>query len=224
MTEPATFEDGSRGSAMTTLSQLLEGNRKWAARVVQERPGFFEALVAQQAPGYLWIGCSDSRVPANEILGLLPGEVFVHRNLANMVHQTDLNCLSVLQYAVEFLRVRHIIVCGHYCCGGVKAAMESHPHGLVDNWLRGIHGVYRKYRPVLDALPDSETCLRALCEYNVREQVLNTGRTTVLQNAWCEGRPIAIHGWIYELADGILKDLECSLHSQGDLDALETAV
>ena len=204
---------------MTTLSQLLESNRKWAAHVAQERPGFFGALVAQQAPEYLWIGCSDSRVPASEILGILPGEVFVHRNLANMVHQTDISCLSVLQYGIEFLRVRHIIVCGHYGCGGVQAALEAHPHGLVDNWLRGIHGVYRKHRRVLDALPDHDTRLRALCEYNVREQVLNAGRTTVLQNAWRDGRPISIHGWIYELADGILKDLGVSLHTQDDLDA-----
>ncbi len=149
----------------------------------------------------------------------MPGEVFVHRNVANLVHQTDVNCLSVLEYGIEFLRVRHIIVCGHYGCGGIEAALETHPHALVDNWLRGIHNVYRKHRRVLDGLPDREARLRALCEFNVREQVLNAARTTVLQTAWRDGRPIAVHGWIYKLSDGLLKDLNISLYSQDDLDA-----
>ena len=190
---------------MLKLPELFENNRAWAARMVAQDPRFFLTLTAQQTPRYLWIGCSDSRVPANEIVGLRPGELFVHRNVANLVVQTDLNCLSVLQYAVEVLRVEHVIVCGHYGCGGVRAALDDARLGLIDNWLRGVREMGEKHRAILDAAQDRIDCL---CELNVIEQVRNVATTTVVQDAWTRGQPVVIHGWIYALRDGRLRDLE----------------
>ena len=192
---------------MNELNGLFENNRQWAKQIEQEQPGFFEELSKQQTPEYLWIGCSDSRVPANEIVALPPGEVFVHRNIANVVVHTDLNCLSVIQYAVEVLKVKHIIVCGHYGCGGIKAAMESHNHGLIDNWLRHIRDVYRYHRERLDAIEDPEKRKDRLCELNVIEQVANVCNFTAVENAWETGQKLTVHGWIYRLDDGLLKNL-----------------
>ena len=192
---------------MNKLPELFDSNRRWAAGMESRQPGFFSGLSAQQAPRYLWIGCSDSRVPANEIVGLLPGELFVHRNVANVVVHTDLNCLSVIQYAVEVLKVRHIIVCGHYDCGGITAAMENCGHGLIDNWLRHIKDVYRFHQKQIDALVDENDKLDLLCELNVMEQVANVCHTTIVQQAWASGQELAVHGWIYRVSDGILKDL-----------------
>lgn len=177
-------------------------------------PTFFPKLAKQQSPEFLWIGCSDSRVPANEIVGLLPGELFVHRNVANLVIHTDMNCLSVLQYAVEILKVKHIIVCGHYGCGGVKAALESHPHGLIDNWLRHIRDVYRRKAQDLMRIVDEQQRVDRLCELNVVEQVTNVGNTTIVQEAWQRGQLLTIHGWIYGIANGLLKDLGVCLSSK----------
>ncbi len=192
---------------MRVLKDLFAKNRAWAENIRNSRPDFFSRLAAQQSPQYFWIGCSDSRVPANQIVDLLPGEIFVHRNIANVVVHTDLNCLSVLQYAVEVLRVKHIIVCGHYGCGGVAAAMENREHGLIDNWLRHIKDVYRLHRAEIDLLPKDQRADR-LCELNVVEQVANVCHTTIVQNAWNKGRELAVHGWIYRVDNGILKDLE----------------
>ena len=193
---------------MKTLKPLFDNNREWADKIAKEQPGFFEQLSKQQNPEYLWIGCSDSRVPANEIVNLPPGEVFVHRNIANVVVHTDLNCLSVIQYAVEVLKVKHIIVCGHYGCGGVKAAMDGQSHGLIDNWLRHIRDVYRFNREQLDAIEDPEVRKDRLCELNVIEQVANVCNTTMVRHAWEAGQELHIHGWIYRLEDGLLKDLD----------------
>ena len=192
---------------MRSLRPLFDRNRVWADEVKARDPGFFETLVAQQSPDYLWIGCADSRVPANEIVGLLPGELFVHRNVANVVVHTDLNCLSVLQYAVDVLDVDHVIVCGHYGCGGVQAALRNSRLGLIDNWLRHVQDVMKKHRERLDELPDEASRLHRLCELNVIEQVLNVGQTTIVQSAWDRGKPLEVHGWIYDLHDGLLKDL-----------------
>ena len=186
------------------LKNLFENNRAWAARTVADDPDFFRRLAAQQSPRYLWIGCADSRVPANEIVGLRPGELFVHRNVANLVIQTDLNCLSVLQYAVDVLRVQHVIVCGHYGCGGVRAAVQSQRLGLIDNWLRSVRDTDEKHRAILDVATDRVDCL---CELNVIEQARNVGNTTVVQDAWTRGHLVAIHGWIYALHDGLLRDV-----------------
>ncbi|MDX2170813.1 MAG: carbonate dehydratase [Deltaproteobacteria bacterium] len=186
---------------------LFENNRRWAARMTAANPGFFATLAAQQAPAYLWIGCSDSRVPANEIVGLLPGELFVHRNVANVVIHTDLNCLSVLQYAVEVLRVRHIMVTGHYGCGGVAAAMRNDQLGLIDNWLRNIKDVYQQHRDALEAIGDEAARLSRLCELNVAQQVANVSHTTIVQDAWRRGQPLSVHGFIYDIHDGLLRDL-----------------
>ncbi len=175
--------------------------------MTEREPDFFERLVRQQAPRYLWIGCSDSRVPANEIVGLLPGELFVHRNIANLVVHTDLNCLSVLQYAVDVLSVEHIIVCGHYGCGGIAAAHRAAPLGLVDNWLRHIQDIHESHRLELDALGDETGALDRLCELNVLAQARNVCRTTVVQDAWESGQGLTVHAWIYRLSDGLLKDL-----------------
>ncbi len=182
-------------------------------------PEFFERLSRQQAPEYLWIGCADSRVPANEIVGLLPGEMFVHRNVANVVVHTDLNCLSVLQFAVDVLRVRHVIVCGHYGCGGIHAALDREKHGLIDNWLRHVQDIQEKYGSELEALESARRADR-LCELNVMEQVRNVARTTVVQDAWARAQPLAIHGWIYDIKDGLLRDLGLTLASSADFDAL----
>ncbi len=192
---------------METLANLFEANKKWAQEITKKQPNFFKELSKQQTPKYLWIGCSDSRVPANEIVNLPPGGIFVHRNIANLVVHTDLNCLSVIQYAVEVLNVQHIIVCGHYGCGGIKAAMENKPHGLIDNWLRHIKDIYRIHKTELDALEDEEERFRLLCEKNVIEQVTNVCETTIVQKAWKAGKKLSVHGWMYGIEDGILKDM-----------------
>lgn len=192
---------------MKLLSHLFENNRRWAAEVKQAMPDFFQKLSEQQAPEYLWIGCSDSRVPANEIVGLLPGEIFVHRNVANMIVHTDMNCLSVLQYAVDVLKVRHIMVVGHYGCGGVRAAMSNQPYGLIDNWLRNIKDIYRQHKCQLEAIADEDRRCNLLCELNVVEQVNNVCHTTIVQDAWARGQELAVHGWIYSIRNGGLKDL-----------------
>lgn len=194
------------------LHRLLDGNARWAERVRTSHPEFFEKLAVQQAPEYLWIGCSDSRVPANEIVDLLPGEVFVHRNVANIVVHTDFNCLSVLQYAIEVLKVKHIMVVGHYGCGGVRAALQPQNLGLIDNWLRNIRDVAVKHQRELQQL-DENARMDRLCELNVIEQVHNVCHTTIVQNAWARGQPLAIHGWIYRISDGILHDLGVNVES-----------
>ena len=196
---------------MSKLDVLFEKNRNWALSVKASDPLFFEKLSAQQSPDYLWIGCSDSRVPANQIVGLMPGEVFVHRNVANMVVHTDLNCLTVLQYAVDVLKVKHVMVVGHYGCGGVAAAYENADNGLIDNWLRNIKDVQHHHQLQLDAIEDKTQRLELLCELNVVSQVSNVCHTTIVQNAWRRGQPLAIHGWVYSLADGLLKDLDCTV-------------
>jgi carbonic anhydrase len=206
---------------MKTLSLLFENNRKWASQISQTNPSFFSGLAQQQNPEFLWIGCSDSRVPANEIIGLLPGELFVHRNVANLVIHTDMNCLSVLQYAVEILKVKHVIVCGHYGCGGVKAALETHPHGLIDNWLRHIRDIHQRRGNDLLQFSTAEERLNRLCELNVIEQVKNAGNTTIIQEAWQRGQLVTIHGWIYAISDGLLKDLDTTISSTAELASLE---
>jgi carbonic anhydrase len=205
------------------LHSLFENNRRWAARIAAENPAFFGELLEQQTPEYLWIGCSDSRVPANEIVGLLPGELFVHRNVANVVVHTDLNCLSVLQYAVDALKVKHVIVCGHYGCGGVRAALEDARMGLIDNWLRHVQDVQHKYHHLL-AHGDGETRLRRLCELNVVEQVRNVCETTIMRDAWERGQRVTVHGWIYGLSDGRLKDLGLVARSWAECEAQIAAV
>ena len=192
---------------MKTLAQLFENNRRWAADVTRTRPRFFERLAAQQTPAYLWIGCADSRVPANVIVGLDPGELFVHRNVGNVVVHTDLNCLSVLQYAVDVLKVSHVIVTGHYGCGGVQAALENRKLGLIDNWLRHIQDVYKQHQATVDALEASKRVHR-LCELNVIEQAKHVCETTIVQDAWARGQALSVHAWIYALKDGLLRDLK----------------
>lgn len=204
-------------TSMCDLTALKQNNQAWAATKCQHDPEFFSRLAAQQHPDYLWIGCSDSRVPANDIVGLEPGELFVHRNIANAVQDNDFNCLSVLQYAVEVLKVKHVIVCGHYGCGGVQAAMGNEEHGLVDNWLRQIKDLYVAHKADLDLLPEPEQVNR-LCELNVINQVSNLSKTKVIQHAWQRGQEVAIHGWVYGLKDGLVKDLEVSLASIDQVD------
>jgi carbonic anhydrase len=194
-------------------SELLENNRKWARAAVAEDPEYFSRLAHQQSPQYLWIGCSDSRVPANQIIGLAPGEVFVHRNIANVVVHTDLNCLSVIQFAVDILKVRHIILCGHYGCSGVHAAMTKHRIGLSDNWLRHVQDVAAKHGGELDKVADEDRRHRRLCELNAREQVDNIAQCTAVQEAWERGQPLEVHGWIYDLKDGLIHDLNVSRSS-----------
>ncbi|MBU4201470.1 MAG: carbonate dehydratase [Verrucomicrobia bacterium] len=206
---------------MKLLPHLFENNKKWAARIRASSPEFFSKLAAQQTPEYLWIGCSDSRVPANEIVGLLPGELFVHRNIANLVIHTDMNCLLVLQYAVDILKIKHVIVCGHYGCGGIKAAMENQPHGLVDNWLRHIRDTWRRNQAELETIPNESERNNRLCELNVLDQVINVGNTTIVQDAWRRGQSTVIHGWIYDLADGLLKDLGMCISSRDELRILQ---
>ncbi|PTY36966.1 carbonic anhydrase [Saccharospirillum sp. MSK14-1] len=193
-----------------SLEHLLKNNRQWAERITAEDPDFFRQLAEQQKPEFLWIGCADSRVPANEIMGLMPGEVFVHRNVANLVVHTDLNCLSVIQFAVEVLKVKHIIVTGHYGCGGVAAALKNQRLGLIDNWLRHIQDIMKLYGKYFDAIDDEATRIARLCEVNVMAQVQSLSETTIVQQAWDEGQKLTIHGWIYGLEDGILKDLGVS--------------
>ena len=190
-----------------SLSQLFENNRVWAAEMTRQDSEFFVRLSAQQAPRYLWIGCSDSRVPATQIVGMLPGEMFVHRNVANVVVHTDLNCLSAIQFAVDVLRVGHIIVCGHYGCGGVLAALRNEHLGLIDNWLSHVNDVRLKHQALLDAFDDESQRHRRLCELNVVEQVANVCQTSVVRDAWARGQALAVHGWIYDISDGLLRDL-----------------
>jgi carbonic anhydrase len=200
---------------MDGLNHLFENNRRWVARVTARDPGFFQRLSGQQTPKYLWIGCADSRVPANEIVGLLPGELFVHRNISNVVALDDRNCLSVIQYAVDVLQVRHIIVCGHFGCGGVEAALEDRSLGLSDEWLKYVRGVRDKHRDQLGALEKAVRFDR-LCELNVIEQVFNVAQTTILRDAWSRQQKISIHGWIYAIGNGLLRDLGISIARPGE--------
>lgn len=188
-------------------NDLFENNKRWVNKITVAEPDFFKELASQQAPAYLWIGCSDSRVPANEIVGMRPGELFVHRNVANVVVHSDLNCLSVLQYAVDVLKVEHVIVCGHYGCGGVRAVLSGLRLGLIDNWLRHVQDVREKHQDMLTGFADEDAQVNRLCEINVIEQALNVCETTIVQDAWSRGQPLSIHGWIYGLEDGLLQDV-----------------
>ena len=201
---------------MKFLQQLFDNNRRWAETARRRDPRFFERLAAEQAPRFLWIGCSDSRVPANEVVGLEPGELFVHRNIANVVVHTDLNCLSVIQFAVDVLEVAHIIVCGHYGCGGVRAALFGERIGLADNWLHHIHDVRDKHGPRLALFREDRERIDRLCELNVIEQVANVCQTTIVRDAWARGRELAVHGWIYGLSDGLLRDLGVTISGPAD--------
>jgi carbonic anhydrase len=196
-----------RAADARALDHLIASNRRWARESVRKDPAFFRRLVEQQAPKYLWIGCADSRVPANDIVGLLPGELFVHRNVANLVVHTDLNCLSVLQFAVDVLRVEHVIVCGHYGCGGIAAADRAAPLGLIDNWLRHIQDMAERHREMLARESDPARRTDRLCELNVLEQAHNVCRTTIAQDAWQRGQPLSVHAWIYRLSDGLVQEL-----------------
>jgi carbonic anhydrase len=200
-----------------SYEKLLENNKKWVADQLALNPNFFDDLADKQNPEYLWIGCSDSRVPANQITGTMPGEVFVHRNIANMVVHSDMNMLSVLSYAVEVLQVKHIIVCGHYGCGGVIAAMNNKQLGLIDNWLRHIKDVYRYHHVELDAIEDKELRARRFVEVNVMEQVHDLGKTSIVQNAWKRGQNLHLHGWAYDVKDGLIKDLGVNFTNTSDL-------
>jgi len=206
---------------MKRLPQLFENNRQWAAEISRQQPDFFQKLSGQQHPEYLWIGCSDSRVPANEIVGLMPGELFVHRNVANLVVHSDMNCLSVLQYAVDLLNVKHIIVCGHYGCGGIRAALDEKRHGLIDNWLRHIRDIHERREVELRMLVQPEERVNRLCEMNVVEQAINVGNTTIIQDAWSRGQDVTVHGWIYGLNNGLVRDLAVSIASQAELRELQ---
>ncbi|TLN19570.1 carbonate dehydratase [bacterium] len=202
---------------MDELKSLFRNNREWIESITTRDPAFFQRLAKQQKPRFLWIGCSDSRVPANEIVGLEPGEMFVHRNVANVVSSSDMNCLSVLQYAISVLGVNHVIVTGHYGCGGVSAALEARQHGLIDNWLHPVRNIYSQYRAELDALAEEKRIDR-LCELNVAEQVKNVCSTVYVQEAWARGHELVVHGWIYDIRDGILKDLGISVDSPAQVD------
>ncbi len=202
---------------MQILPELFKRNRDWAHRVRESDPEFFQRLSLQQTPRYMWIGCADSRVPADRIAGLQPGEVFVHRNVANVVIHTDLNCLSVLQYAVEVLKVDHVIVCGHYGCGGIAAAMQNVKLGLIDNWLRHVRDVQQKHAAQLAQIGDPALRLMRLCELNVIEQVVNVCQTTIIQDAWDRGQAISIHGWVYALQDGLLRNLHMGVEGMEEL-------
>ena len=202
---------------MSEIPTLMENNRRWAEGITERDPGFFERLSQGQSPKVLWIGCADSRVTANQVIGLDPGEVFVHRNIANVVVHSDFNCLSVIEYAVAVLKVRHVIVCGHYGCGGVMAASQNHPVGLIDNWLRHIRDVRQMNETALNAIEDDDARFDRLCELNVIEQVHNVCRTTIVQKAWEQGQDLSVHGLIYNLKDGLLRDLETVLSGLDDL-------
>lgn len=202
---------------MPKLYELLANNVKWAEQMTQEDPQFFERLAKTQTPEYLWIGCSDSRVPANEIVGMLPGEIFVHRNIANLVVHTDFNCMSVLEYSVEVLKVKHVLVVGHHGCGGIRAAISRTSFGLIDNWLYGIKNLYHRNKYRLDSIENEDERLNFLCELNVMQQVKNVAHTAVVQRAWERGQQLTIHGWIYSLKDGLAKDLGFSIKSPEDL-------
>jgi carbonic anhydrase len=207
---------------MPTIQELFTHNRAWAAQMERERPGFFTSLVKQQTPKYMWIGCSDSRVPANQITGLEPGEVFVHRNVANIVVHSDLNALSAIQFAVERLKVEHIMVVGHYGCGGVQAALESMRIGLADNWIRHIQDVRDRHRALLDSLPESQRA-NALCDLNVIEQVVNVCVSTVMVDAWAQGQKVSVHGWAFGVHDGLLQDLHMTVSSTDSIEPLYRA-
>ncbi|ACR10915.1 carbonate dehydratase [Teredinibacter turnerae] len=202
---------------MEQLDTLFQNNRAWAEAIKAEDPEFFEKLAKQQSPEYLWIGCADSRVPANEIVGLLPGELFVHRNIANCVVHTDLNCLSVIHYAIEILKIKHIIVCGHYGCGGVQAALQNQQYGLADHWVRNIRDVYYNNRKKLDGITDDKERVDRLCEINVKQQVANVCHIPVVQNAWASGQSLAVHGWIYSIQDGLLRNITSVVDSLEDV-------
>jgi carbonic anhydrase len=204
---------------MKDLRKLLESNRAWAEGIKAQDPEFFQALARQQSPTYMWIGCSDSRMPATQLVGLRPGELFVHRNVANVVVHTDFNCLSVMQFAVDVLKIKHIIVCGHYGCGGVQAAMRNLKLGLIDNWLRHVQDVMHSHETPLSQIEDEVQRLNRLCELNVIEQVFNVSRTTVVQSAWEQGQELSVHGWIYSLEDGLLRDLGLSITGPDELPA-----
>jgi carbonic anhydrase len=210
---------------VSSLVHLLQRNRAWAANLRARRPDFFAGATEQQRPQYLWIGCSDSRVPASDVVDLPPGEMFVHRNVANVVVHTDLNCLSVLQFAVEALKVKHVLIVGHYGCGGVRAAYEGKPLGLIDNWLRHVQDVAAHHRGLLERLPDDRAREDRLCELNVVEQLMHVARTTIVQDAWRRDQPLALHGWIYGLHDGVLRDLGAEMdHPKKVEKAYENAI
>lgn len=203
-----------------SLKHLFDANKLWVNSKLKSDSDFFKRLAAQQAPEYLWIGCSDSRIPPNEIVGLEPGELFVHRNVANVVVHTDMNCLSVLQFAIDILKVKHVIVCGHYGCGGVVAAMENRQHGLIDNWLRNIKDVYKLHESELSKIKDRHARMKRLCELNVREQVLNVCYTRFVQNAWDRKQDLTVHGWIYDVGVGLVKDMGLNLSRKNQIDTL----
>lgn len=205
---------------MDNLNELLEGNKRWAESVKQQDAEFFSKLSRQQSPKYLWIGCSDSRVPANQIVGLLPGEIFVHRNVGNVVVHTDFNCLSVVQFAVAVLKVRHVILCGHYGCGGVQAAFGNTHLGLIDNWLRHIKDVYSRHEKALAKIPNERDRLNRLCELNVVEQVNNICHTTVVQEAWQAGQDLSVHGWIYGIENGLIRDLGLCISKPEEINSI----
>lgn len=205
---------------MEKLKILFQNNEEWVQRKVSVDPAYFKTLARDQNPDYLWIGCSDSRVPANEVVGLEPGELLVHRNVANVFPHTDFNCLSVLEFAVNILQVRHVIVCGHYGCGGVQAAMKDHHLGLVDNWLRNIRDVYSRHKEELDAIPSEKARCQRLVELNVLQQVLNVCHTTIVQEAWEKNQFLCIHGWVYDLQSGKLKDLNCCISGVDQVDSI----
>lgn len=205
---------------MDELTHLAANNRHWAEAIKAEDPGFFQRLAKQQTPEYLWIGCADSRVPANQIIGLDPGEIFVHRNVANLVLHTDLNALSVLQYAVEYLQVKHVIVCGHYGCGGVAAAYDDQSLGLIDNWLGNIKDTYHRHKAEVEALPDRTQRVDRLCELNVRAQVASVAQTPIVQQAWQRGQTLSVHGWIYSISDGLLQDLSVRISGPQQIDSV----
>lgn len=210
---------------MKKLSNLFSNNQSWSDRIYNQDPSFFSTLASQQDPDYLWIGCSDSRVPANEIVDLLPGELFVHRNVSNIVVHTDMNCLSVLQYAVEVLKVKHVMVVGHYGCGGVRAALDQKSHGLIDNWLRNIRDVYAKHRHLIGPWRETPAQVDLMCELNAVEQAYNVCNTTVVQDAWARGQELSIHGWVYSLRNGRLTDLEfCADNAESAETELQQAI
>jgi carbonic anhydrase len=209
-----TFQTPWQNTFMKTLSHLFANNHAWAERIKAADADFFQRLAHRQSPAYLWVGCSDSRVPPTELVGLSPGDMFEHRNVANVVVHTDLNCLSVIQYAVEVLAVKHIIVCGHYGCGGVQAALANSKLGLIDNWLRHVQDVRQKHARLLDSLKDDAERVRQLCELNVIEQVINVCQTTIVQQAWERGQELSVHGWLYGLEDGLLRNLNLCVTGQ----------
>lgn len=202
---------------MSEIDKLFEQNQAWAADLRSSDPDFFDKLADLQTPDYLWIGCSDSRVPASQLVGLLPGEVFVHRNVANMVLHTDFNCQTALQFAVQVLKVKHVLVVGHYGCGGVKAAYDRTDNGFLDNWLRNIRDVRHHHREELNSIEDEHERVNRLCELNVQAQVAHVTQTTTVQNVWQDGQPLSVHGWIYNLRDGLLKDLQCTVDGPGQV-------